>query len=155
MEANVIWDIIKIVLGSLAGVIITALLPFIITLRREPEEKGKLRAETGSIDAETLSKLVKATGELQDVYTEALQDSKNREDELRKSVRGLEDKQKEYETRLSQMENLNFRVLKLTEENEKLTERVKELETIVKTLVEQIKELGHIPKIDLTLKKEE
>lgn len=124
---NLNWELLYRVLAILAP--LAAAIPGIYAIRRqlimEKVEKKKLIIEAESISADIASKYIDAAGNVQDIYTELLE-------ELKK-----------------QLYRLECKIDILTEENVELKEELKELKEGVRILSKQVRELGqepHFPK---------
>ena len=76
VDSAALSDIIKVLLGSLVGVGLAAILPFVLAMRREREDKLNLGAEA-------TQKLIGAAGALQDDYQELLKEVKEQKKEAR------------------------------------------------------------------------
>ena len=76
MDSAALSDIIKVLLGSLVGVGLAAILPFVLAMRREREDKLNLGAEA-------TQKFIGAAGALQDDYQELLKEVKEQKKEAR------------------------------------------------------------------------
>ena len=110
-----------------------AAIPGIYAIRRqlimEKVEKRKLIIEAESISADVAAKLIDSAGDLQDFYTELMEEIKKQSKECKDLVYRLECK-----------------IDILTEENAELKEELKELKEGVQILSEQVKELGQEPR---------
>ena len=76
VDSAALSDIIKVLLGSLVGVGLAAILPFVLAMRREREDKLNLGAEA-------TQKFIGAAGALQDDYQELLKEVKEQKKEAR------------------------------------------------------------------------
>ena len=135
MESNVFWDIIKIVIGSGLGIAIATIIPLLFQLRKEKEEKAKIKADTSNVSADAASKIVTAAGNLQDAYVELLNDMKARTIEYKEEIDSLSD-------RIRELEISNKELKRKIEES---TTIINELIKGVHLLTEQIENLGHQP----------
>jgi uncharacterized coiled-coil DUF342 family protein len=135
MEMNVFWDIVKVVVGSTLGIIVTALLPFIVQLRREKEEKDKIKADTSDVSAEAVKKIVTAAGDLQEGYQEFIDEMKARATEYREEITSLSG-------RVRELEKSNLELKHMVEESNSI---IIELSEGIKILSTQIKALNHTP----------
>lgn len=135
MESNVFWDIIKIVIGSGLGIAITTIVPLLFQLRKEKEEKSKIKADTYSVGADAAQKIVTAAGNLQDAYVELLAEMKSRTSEYKTEVDRLSAQTRE-------LEEIN-KQLKLKIYESSLI--IDELMRGVKLLTRQIETLGQQP----------
>ena len=118
------WQLILQIFGVLAP--LAAAIPGIYAIRRqlvmEAAEKKKIVVEAESISADVASKYVDAAGNLQDFYTELIQEVKKQSEECKELVCKLE-----------------VKIDILTEENKLLKEEVAELR-------KQVRELGQEPR---------
>ena len=135
MESNVFWDIIKIVIGSGLGIAIATIIPLLFQLRKEKEEKAKIKADTSNVSADAASKIVTAAGNLQDAYVELLNDMKARTIEYKEEIDSLSD-------RIRELEISNKELKRKIEES---TTIINELIKGVHLLTEQIENLGQQP----------
>jgi len=135
MESNVFWDIIKIVIGSGLGIAIATIIPLLFQLRKEKEEKAKIKADTSNVSADAASKIVTAASNLQDAYVELLNDMKAKTIEYKEEI-----------------DNLSDRIRELEISNKELKRKIEESTTIINELIkgvhlltEQIENLGQQP----------
>ena len=135
MESNVFWDIIKIVIGSGLGIAIATIIPLLFQLRKEKEEKAKIKADTSNVSADAASKIVAAASNLQDAYVELLNDMKAKTIEYKEEI-----------------DNLSDRIRELEISNKELKRKIEESTTIINELIkgvhlltEQIENLGQQP----------
>lgn len=98
-------------------------------LKMEELDKKKAMKEAEDISANIVSKYVDAAGNLQDFYTELMEEVKGQFDECKLLVSRMEEK-----------------IDVLTEENRILREKVEELEKGIEVLTKQIVELGAEPR---------
>lgn len=129
---NLDWDLILRVLGILApilGAVITSVYAIRRQLVMEQAEKKKIITETESLSADVASKYIDAAGNLQDFYTELLEDIKNQLKEQKEIICKLEAK-----LELSAEENIQLKKL------------IKEMKEGIEILIEQIREFGEMPR---------
>ena len=135
MEVNVFWDVVKIIISGIFGIGLASIFPIIIQLRREREEKDKIRAEATDISAEAVKKIITAAGDLQEGYQEFIDEMKSKASEYRQEILDLS-------LRVKELEKSNIELRHLVEES---TLVIIELREGIRLLSKQIESLDHKP----------
>lgn len=142
-------DIIRTVIVSMITFGLAALLPFLLKLRGEKVEHGKIKAESGSLGADTALKFIEAADKLQAMNAKVLSDMSKRNQENKEYIEGLVIKLGEVQKQNQELQAQTQEHTRLLEEAQKNSiaqqGKIDQLIKGVRLLQEQVEKLGGIP----------